>query len=67
MTGRHTRHIVLAVLAIAVVSMTVFAQTEYSLEEIVDLRARAEQGDADARSEQLYKTYTNRTRGNNAN
>ena len=43
MTGRHTRHIVLTILAIAVASMPVFAE-----QALADLRARAEQGDADA-------------------
>ena len=40
MTGRHTRHIVLAVLALAVLSAPVDAQN------IAALRAQAEQGDA---------------------
>ena len=43
MTGRHTRFIVLTILAIAVASMPVFAE-----QALADLRARAEQGDADA-------------------
>ena len=43
MTGRHTRHIVLTVFAIVVASMPVFAE-----QALADLRARAEQGDADA-------------------
>jgi S1-C subfamily serine protease len=43
MTGRHTRLIVLAMLAIVVVSAAVDAQQVFA-----DLRARAEQGDAEA-------------------
>lgn len=43
MTGRHTRLIVLTVLATVVVSMPVFAQVLTS-QELADLRVRAEQG-----------------------
>jgi hypothetical protein len=45
-TGRHTRLIVVAALAIAVVSTPFYAQQEYSPQEIWSLRARAERGDA---------------------
>ena len=43
MTVCHTRHIVLTVLVIAVFSASAFAQ-----EDIAELRAQAEQGDAEA-------------------
>jgi len=48
MTGRHTRHIVLVVLALALVSAPIFAQEESGSQDVAGVREKAEQGDVNA-------------------